>query len=244
MRDGTSINIRRSITFLAIWLLLAVVLAALATLLTVAVIADPQPSQDVTVMNWIRGWDLPGISGFSSVVSALTSLAAGLVYSVVGLAALFITRQRKAALAFEFVGAIAAVASFIGDFTLGELVERTRPISGTTTSSYPSGHVFGGTVLFGFLALLPFHHRLRRRFSVPIFLLPGLLVVGVGPSRIYEGDHWPSDAAAAYLLASILLMMLIPLYRRYVATGFEVSLKYPWVYLGADQAESGRDAAR
>jgi hypothetical protein len=44
MRDGTSINIRRSITFLAIWLLLAVVLAALATLLTVAVIADPQPS--------------------------------------------------------------------------------------------------------------------------------------------------------------------------------------------------------
>ncbi|SVC74276.1 uncharacterized protein METZ01_LOCUS327130, partial [marine metagenome] len=52
-----------------------------------------------------------------------------------------------------FVGAIAAVASSVGDFTLGELVERTRPISGATASSYPSGHVFGGTVLFGFLAL-------------------------------------------------------------------------------------------
>jgi undecaprenyl-diphosphatase len=119
-----------------------------------------------------------------------------------------------------FVGAIAAVASSVGDFTLGELVERTRPISGATASSYPSGHVFGGTVLFGFLALLPFHHRLQRRFSVPIFMLPGLLVVAVGPSRIHEGDHWPSDVAAAYLLAGILLMIIVPLYRRYVETGF------------------------
>jgi len=242
MRGGTSINIRRFISVPAIWLLLAVVLATLATLLTLAVIDDPQPSQDLTVMNWIRGWDVPGLSGFFSVISALTSLAAGLVYGVVGLAGLLIARQRKTALAFVFVGVITAVASFIGDFTLGELVERTRPISGTTTSSYPSGHVFGGTVLFGFLALLPFHHRLRRRFSVPLFMLPGILVVAVGPSRIHEGDHWPSDVVAAYLLAGILLMMLVPLYRRYVATGSVVSLRYPWVYLGANQAESGPDA--
>ena len=168
-----------------VWFLAAVVLATLATLLTVAVIVDPEPSQDLTVMRWIRGWDLPGLSGFFRLISALTSVNAGLVYGVVGLSGLFITQQRKTALAFVFVGAVAAVASFIGDFTLGELVERTRPISGTATSSYPSGHVFGGTVLFGFLALLPFHHRLRRRFSVPIFLLPGLLVVAVGPYRMY-----------------------------------------------------------
>ena len=173
MRGVTSINIRQFITLPAMWLLLAAVFATLATVLTVAVIADPQPSQDVTVMNWIRGWDLPGLSGFFSLISALTSLNAGLVYGVVGFAGLFITRQRKMALAFVFVGAVAAVATFVGDFTLGELVERTRPISGTTTSSYPSGHVFGGTVLSGFLALLPFHHRLRRRFSVPIFCCRG-----------------------------------------------------------------------
>ena len=227
-----------------IWLLVAVVLATLAALLTVAVIADPQPSQDLTVMNWIRGWDLPGLSGFFSLISALTGLNAGLVYGVVGLGGLFIARQRKTVLAFVFVGAVAAVASFIGDFTLGELVERTRPISGTTTSSYPSGHVFGGTVLFGFLALLPFHHRLRRWFSVPLFLLPGILVVAVGPSRIHEGDHWPSDVAAAYLLAGILLMILVPLYRRYVATGFVFGLTHPWAYSGVDQADSGRDAVR
>ena len=209
-----------------LWLLLAVILAALAALLTTAIISDPQPSQDVTVMNWIRGWDLPGLAGFFSLISALTSLNAGLVYGVVGLSSLFLTRQRKTALAFVFVGAAAAMASFIGDFTLGELVERTRPISGATTSSYPSGHVFGGVVLFGFLALLPFHHRMRRRYAVPIFMLPVLLVLAVGPSRIHEGDHWPSDVAVAYLLAAVLLLILVPLYRRYVATGTVLGLTY------------------
>ena len=223
---------------------MTVALVTLATLLTVAVISDPLSSKDVTVMNWIRGWDLPGLSGFFSLISALTSLNAGLVYGVVGLGGLFITRQRKTALAFVVVGVIAAVASFIGDFTLGELVERTRPVSGATTSSYPSGHVFGGTVLFGFVALLPFHHRLRRRFSIPVFLAPGLLVVAVGPSRIYEGDHWPSDVAVAYLLAAVWLMFLVPLYRRYVGTRFAFGRTFPWVSTNVDQAGPGRDAVR
>ena len=222
---------------------MTVVLVTLATLLTVAVISDPLSSKDVTVMNWIRGWDLPGLSGFFSLISALTSLNAGLVYGVVGLGGLFITRQRKTALAFVVVGVIAAVASFIGDFTLGELVERTRPVSGATTSSYPSGHVFGGTVLFGFVALLPFHHRLRRRFSIPVFLAPGLLVVAVGPSRIYEGDHWPSDVAVAYLLAAVWLMFLVPLYRRYVGTGSVFGGTFPWVSSGVEQSGSVSDSA-
>ena len=226
----------------SVWLSVVVVLVALAALLTVTVISDPQPSQDVTVMNWIRGWDVPGLSGFFSLISALTSLNAGLVYGV-GLGALFMTRQRKTALAFVFVGAVAAVASFIGDFTLGELVERTRPISGTTTSSYPSGHVFGGTLLFAFIALLPFHHRLSRKYAVPIFLLPGILVVAVGPSRIHEGDHWPSDVAAAYLIAAIFLMFLVPLYRTYVATGSVFDLTHAWVSSDVDQAESGQAKA-
>ena len=235
---GSIIIFRRRFTLRGLWLLLAVVLVTMTALLTVAIIADPQPSQDLTVMAWIRGWDQPGWDAFFKVVSLLTSLKAGLVYGVMGLAGLFITRQRRLALAFCVVGSVAAVASFVGDYTLGELVERSRPISGATTSSYPSGHVFGGTVLFGFLALLPFHHRLQRRFSVPVFLLPGLLVVAVGPSRIHDGDHWPSDVAAAYLLAAVLLLILVPVYRRYIATGFGIGWRIPGLFSDVEQAES------
>ena len=218
--------------------MLTVVLVTVTVLLTVAVVADPQSSQDLAVMDWIRGWDLPGLSAFFTVVSLLTSLEAGLVYGVVGMAGLLITRQHRLAMAFFVVGSAAAVASFAGDYTLGELVERSRPISGVATSSYPSGHVFGGTVLFGFLALLPFHHRLQRRYSVPVFLLPGLLVVAVGPSRIHDGDHWPSDVAAAYLLAAVFLLILVPVYRRYIATGFAIGWRIPGLFSDVEQAES------
>jgi len=75
----------------------AVVFATLATRLIVAINADPQLQQDMTVMNSIRGWDLPGLSGFLSLISAITSLKVGLVYGVIGLGGPFITRQRKTA---------------------------------------------------------------------------------------------------------------------------------------------------
>ena len=191
-------------------------------------------------MDWIRGWDLPGLSAFFTVVSLLTSLEAGLVSGVVGMAGLLIARQHRLALAFFVVGSAAAVASFAGDYTLGELVERSRPISGVATSSYPSGHVFGGTVLFGFLALLPFHHRLQRRYSVPVFLLPGLLVVAVGPSRIHDGDHWPSDVCAGCLMGWALLMVVVPVYRRYAETGAGLGLPRPRLFSGVKRGVTKR----
>ena len=160
-------------------------------------------------------------------VGWLTGLNAGLIYGAAGLPALLLVRQQKTAVAFVVVGAVAAVASFLGDFTLGELVDRAKPFGAEGVSAYPSGHVFGGTVFFAFLALLPCHHRLQPKFSAPVVFVLGLLVVAVGLSRIYEGDHWPSDMAAAYLLAAALLMVLVPMYRRYLQTGLVLGFTLP-----------------
>ena len=75
--------------------------------------------------------------------------------------------------------------------------------------------------------MLPFHHRLQPKFSAPVVFVLGLLVVTVRPSRIYEGDHRPSDMAAAYLLAAALLMVLVPMYRRYLQTGLVLGFTLP-----------------
>jgi len=45
-----------------------------------------------------------------------------------------------------------------------------------------------------------------------VLLLLALPVVLVGPSRVYLGQHWPSDVLGAYLLAAVWLAGTIELH--------------------------------
>ena len=91
------------------------------------------------------------------------------------------------------------VVAFLGDYALSDLVERSRPSTGSEVISYPSGHVFGGTRLLGFLAFLAFEHRSHPKISIVVVVLLILLVIAVSPSGIHEGDHRPTDVAAGRL---------------------------------------------
>jgi len=122
-----------------------------------------------------------------------------MVYGVVGLTGLLIARMQWPALAFVLVGVVVGVVAFLGDYALSDLVERSRPSTGSEVISYPSGHVFGGTRLFGFLLFLAFEHRSHPKISIVVAVLLILLVIAVSPSRIHEGDHWPTDVAAGRL---------------------------------------------
>lgn len=84
-------------------------------------------------------------------------------------------------------------------------------------SSFPSGHVLTYVGFYGFLAYLG--HALLRPVAVRrplVGFLTGLVGL-VGPSRIYEGHHWPTDVAASYLLGLAYLIGLTALYRRFKA---------------------------
>ncbi|HEY5629790.1 MAG TPA: phosphatase PAP2 family protein [Candidatus Limnocylindrales bacterium] len=81
-------------------------------------------------------------------------------------------------------------------------------------SSFPSGHVLTYVAFYGFLAYLVASHvrpPLARR--VLVGGLSGLVAV-VGPSRIQQGHHWPTDVTASYLLGSAYLVVLVVLYER------------------------------
>lgn len=133
-----------------LWVAAFGVLAALLALLTRAIMNNPTPSQDIEIMNWVTGWRLGGLVSFFGVLSALTSSYAGLVYGPAGIAALLLMHKRRAAVAFGLVGVTVAVVATLGDATLGELVNRSRPLSDAdfSTPAFPSGHVFGSTVFF------------------------------------------------------------------------------------------------
>ena len=48
-------------------------------------------------------------------------------------------------------------------------------------------------------------------------LAPLALVALVGPSRVQQGHHWPTDVAASYFLGSAYLAGVVALHRRLTA---------------------------
>jgi membrane-associated phospholipid phosphatase len=69
--------------------------------------------------------------------------------------------------------------------------------------SFPSGHVLTYVVIYGCLFwMLREHTSLRARL---VKTSCALLVIFVGPSRMYLGSHWASDVLASYALGFVLL---------------------------------------
>ncbi len=64
------------------------------------------------------------------------------------------------------------------------------------TSSYPSGHVMNGVVIYGFCSYLL--ARSFPRWRGMIYLGTFLLVFAIAWSRMYVGLHWPTDVLAGY----------------------------------------------
>lgn len=114
---------------------------------------------------------------------------------------------------------LAAATAGLLNLLVKLVVQRPRPDSGLVevieqlaSYSFPSGHVMFYTVFFGFLALLAFSflHDSRLRTTLLLFCLSMILLVG--PSRIYLGQHWASDVLGGYLLGSLWLVVVIQLY--------------------------------
>jgi membrane-associated phospholipid phosphatase len=91
--------------------------------------------------------------------------------------------------------------------------QRPRPETERFVFSYsfPSGHVFSATVIYGFCIYLTFRfiNNAIAKWIVSAALI--LLILLIGFSRIYLGVHWFSDTLAGHVtgLAWLLLCILI-----------------------------------
>jgi membrane-associated phospholipid phosphatase len=99
-------------------------------------------------------------------------------------------------------------------FSLKELVGRPRPaaalaVTPATGFSFPSGHSTSSFVAFTALAWLAMALLGRSAARTAVWVVAGLLVVGVGASRMYLGVHYLTDVLGAWLLGAVWLSALL-----------------------------------
>lgn len=117
-------------------------------------------------------------------------------------------RSREEALLVAGTLALATLVAWL----MSELVGRTRPDEGVLwvyntleSYSYPSRHVVTYVVFFGLLCYLALARWKNALLRWPTVIIAVAMIVLVGPSRVFLGVHWPSDALAGYALGGTFL---------------------------------------
>jgi undecaprenyl-diphosphatase len=114
---------------------------------------------------------------------------------------------------------VAVIFSTTIDVVIKDLIQRPRPTASLvnvfaklTSYSFPSGHVMFYLGFFGFIGFLTFSLLKPSLKRSLILALIGSLVLLIGVSRIYLGEHWASDVLGSYLLGSLTLVATIQVY--------------------------------
>ena len=192
-----------------------VLVASVFAVLTFCVKTMPSFAIDLQITKAIQLINFPLFASFMSLVSW-----PGSGPQLVVITALIILLIYSFGLRWESVMALVAASFSTGiNLMVKDLIQRPRPTSNLvnvfaklTDSSFPSGHVMFYIGFYGFMGFLAFSLQkpsLKRSFLVALF---GGLVVLIGASRIYLGQHWASDVLGAYLLGSLTLEAYIQIY--------------------------------
>lgn len=206
---------RHTLTVAVLWF---IGVALLALVSFAARHAGPFPG-DVSVEKWVQQLHQPALVRFINFASDANWPQPAGITAIAIIVLLALARQIRAALS-------AALAGFGADFvnvTLNGLVKRPRPYGNQIHAvahlglySYPSGHVTHVLAFWGFLFYLTVvaygaHPRWRPLMWL-VRVVALYFIIFIGPSRVLEGEHWPSDVLASYLLGALMLVVGIAVF--------------------------------
>jgi undecaprenyl-diphosphatase len=186
--------------------------AAFAVLAIDAAVRSPG-TLDIETMKFVQRYHYEQLHTWMDLLGLLTDSSGAVVAWGVTLVVLALIRwwlPLLGVLAIPFGGVVNETISRV-------LIHRTRPhldelrhvSQNFEERSFPSGHVVGAILLYGFIWYVV-GDRVRfaplrwliRTVCVAIMLLSGF-------DRVWSGAHWPSDVVGAYALGFALLLLLI-----------------------------------
>lgn len=202
------------------FVLVEVVLLAIVAALTIAVKIHQGPFPgdagfEIDVQHWIR----PQHALTTALDSASTiNWPQPAAIIVAGSAALLLALRRW----LDAITMLSAVIAADGaDYFISKWVHRARPADHglyiarkvTTSFSFPSDHVLHATLTYGLLLFFTFQvARSVDRWIWPLRLVFLVIILTMGPSRILEGEHWPSDIVGGWLYGIFWLALAIHAY--------------------------------
>jgi membrane-associated phospholipid phosphatase len=150
-------------------------------------------------------------------ISYLGEGAEALALTIIATAIFALRRQR-----LEAIFMLATTSNVLITYGLKDLIHRARPFPIAENSSgfiqsinqygFPSGHVLFFVVFFGFFAYLAWI-QFTGWVRVTSIAICAVLIVLIGPSRVFLGAHWATDVLGSYIIGSIWLFFLILAYQ-------------------------------
>lgn len=184
--------------------------------LAASVYRHPYFGWDLAVARWLQR--IPGLQTPMEIVSYFGYGPRPYVLTVLTTLVL-IARRRRTEVAFLVTSAaVAGLLNQVVKVAIGRprpspaLVAVTRHL---TDFSFPSGHVMFYVAFFGFVLFLAYRERGRSAIRIVVMVLASVPILLVGASRVYLGEHWPSDVLGGYLLAIAWLTAAIEAYERW-----------------------------
>ena len=162
---------------------------------------------DLNINTYVIRAANPGLTWFLGTITDLGSIYLVVMVAVMVGVILFIRKNWWKLLSlFLAVGIGQAVLNI-----LKVAFQRPRPKTEMFVFSYsfPSGHVFSATVIYGFCIYLTFLFINNTAVKWIVSTLLAFLILLIGFSRIYLGVHWFSDALAGYATGFAWLLFCI-----------------------------------
>ncbi|MGG5329170.1 phosphatase PAP2 family protein [Enterococcus sp. AZ163] len=174
----------------------------------------------------LKGFDKTIIQGVHSLAPAMDTFFLWVTkfanpLTIVILAAVFLglfwfSQERITAI---WLGANLVIISGVVNQLLKLFFQRARPtilphMVTEHSYSFPSGHSVTSMILYGTLIFTTGLFIKNKFWQYALQILLGLLILGIGVSRIYLGVHFPTDVLGGFLLGISWLLFTYPYYRQ------------------------------